>query len=808
DKEQTIPVPNTRLVAPAKPTQQGFPKMKVVPPLEKEEKKSNSVQLFSKLFDEVEKIRCWKVQTDCDATEKERKLQESKRIIENQNRTIQELQFCNESLNMKLQEQADDNESLRNKNNATKNMCNILKDTFQRTAEKMQIFESEREETHNLFVDNNESIQKLIGAFESLRFKAEADQQEMQKVKENLLHFEDLKEKYHHDCNIKEKEVIDLQTKLKDKENELQKILHEFGETQKCCGQLQETKNEQSELLKRSKAEHDSLLQELHNAKQCCEETQVKVSFFVVKCNKNYNVITVILEQTKEENAVIMQNKDAKIKELNRVQDQQAEKLEQSQANIQELQKSLALETQSLTPKKKFNGQFESMSGAKALKDELCTNIKELDKRNALLVKINLNVYLTEEAAEQSAKKDLELKLLQDDLVRRIKIFEKSGDLPVFHCLRNWVIFHRRSVAEKLKNLFDTVIYNLNKLLKKQVAKEMAKSSQLQTAISDQQKEHDKLQKCHEEETRRLFSDLESKSALASELSNQGEKHKLTAVEAIKNKEETELKCQQKIDMVALMEKHKGHYERIVGEKDAELVIKKKKETETFANCKSLQELELESLKTDIIQLKIQLKTEVTEKENLLEKLSDMKKEMSSITTSLPADVQNKESLDSESKHGRCAETPKENFSRRYAFEFSKTPASKKDDRSAAFQRKTDLEDLKKSNSSRTNETSKIRSYRIKTPPSAVDTCWKVGTMDLDSKSDSSDQSDILSFAGASSSAQLSKANIVPKIRSPARQKSPEKLKLAAMKRMRDAGWTAVIGSDQKRKKINEKIFA
>lgn len=31
-----------------------------------------------------------------------------------------------------------------------------------------------------------------------------------------------------------------------------------------------------------------------------------------------------------------------------------------------------------------------------------------------------------------------------------------------------------------------------------------------------------------------------------------------------------------------------GHYERIVGEKDAELVIKKKKETETFANCKSL----------------------------------------------------------------------------------------------------------------------------------------------------------------------------------------------------------------------------
>lgn len=35
--------------------------------------------------------------------------------------------------------------------------------------------------------------------------------------------------------------------------------------------------DEQHELLKKSQAEQDSLLQELHNAKQCCEETQVKV---------------------------------------------------------------------------------------------------------------------------------------------------------------------------------------------------------------------------------------------------------------------------------------------------------------------------------------------------------------------------------------------------------------------------------------------------------------------------------------------------------------------------------------------------
>lgn len=44
---------------------------------------------------------------------------------------------------------------------------------------------------------------------------------------------------------------------------------------------------------------------------------------------------------------------------------------------------------------------------------------------------------------------------------------------------------------------------------------------------------------------------------------------------------------------------------------------------------------------------------------------------------------------------------------------------------------------------------------------------------------------------------------------SPLVHKSPgNSLKVAAMKRMRDAGWTAVTGCDKKKKKTNEKIFA
>lgn len=46
-------------------------------------------------------------------------------------------------------------------------------------------------------------------------------------------------------------------------------------------------------------------------------------------------------------------------------------------------------------------------------------------------------------------------------------------------------------------------------------------------------------------------------------------------------------------------------------------------------------------------------------------------------------------------------------------------------------------------------------------------------------------------------------------VQSPFTHKSPgNSLKLTAMKRMRDAGWTAVAGCDKKKRMTNEKIFA
>lgn len=61
---------------------------------------------------------------------------------------------------------------------------------------------------------------------------------------------------------------------------------------------------------------------------------------------KNREAIAALLEQIKGEYAEMIQSKDLNLEELSRVKNQQAEKLEQIQTTIQELQNSLALEIQ------------------------------------------------------------------------------------------------------------------------------------------------------------------------------------------------------------------------------------------------------------------------------------------------------------------------------------------------------------------------------------------------------------------------------------------------------------------------------
>ncbi|XP_028261360.1 synaptonemal complex protein 1 isoform X2 [Parambassis ranga] len=952
--EQSMAVPP---VLPTKPTRQDFTRMKVVQPMEKDENICSMGQLYTKLFDEVEKMQCWKAKVDSDTAQKERKLQDNKRTMETQRKAIQELQFEVESLSIKLEEQMGENEDLRNKNGATTNLCHVLKETFQWTTEKMQLFESEREETHQLFMQNSETIKKMVAAFESLHLRVEADQQEMEKVKEDVLQFEDLKQKYYQEYKMKDEEVGLLHTKLKEKESELQNLLLELNNIQKHSRELQEATDQQLELVKSYKAEQESLLQKLHNAELRCKEAQ-----------KSQEAAAAALEQSKKEYAQIIRSKELSLQELNRIKDQHAEKMEQIQKTVQELRNSLASEIQKVeelehkllasnNELEKKNTLIENLMKETAKKDGLIKIIEDkLDIQSksieSMKGKIDASEARMEELVVELSKKAEENQTLKNEAERtfaethllkqaceaaeraqegfmnkatltEIKVQELEGQLVTelkkskecssqMERLKETVMEHEakyqellsafnelqsekmtiqqqcenrlsdvksveavikkseeelkgeiqrleeenqrlqrendsfktriqdkceeaetlyteidakfellqehvtekenqiKAVGAKLRRLGEKLQMKSkaqeeykkeNKLLKKQIAKEIEKSSQLETVVNSLNEESHDLTRLKEDH-QKLLEDLNSKSTFTAELENEVKRLRLTSAEAVKNKEDTELKCQQKIaDMLALMEKHKSQYDRMVEEKDAELDEKKKKEIEAVAHAKAL-ELDLSKHQKEIEDLKKQLKTEPTEKST----------------------------ADSRERQGSRSQTPS---SKMHIFDFSrtwKTPFHSKDDGSnevmkkvesaaesigthCGATRKTKPIRAKHTNTpggitERVGRTSKIESYRVLTPPSAEKTA-KWPTIELDPKSDSPVQKDLLTFVDVPTPAPHCKLSIFDKIQSPATRKSPgSSLKQAAMKRMRDAGWTAVTGRDIKKKKTSEKIFA
>ncbi|XP_061784782.1 synaptonemal complex protein 1 isoform X2 [Nerophis lumbriciformis] len=958
-QDQNTPFLNKSVVALTKASRQESVKMQVAP--REKESECSPVQLYSKMFDEVEKIQCWKAKVDCDAVQSERKLQENKRTIESQRKAIKELQFQSESISIKLEEQMSENEDLRNKNNATRNLCNILKETFQRSAVKMQMFESEREETHHLFMENSNSVQKSIAAFEGLRSQAEADQKEMQSVKEALLQFEVLKVKYQQEYTMKEQEVSVLETKLSDKEGELEKVQRELSDAQDQYKKLQEATNELSDVVKSSKMEMASLCGKLHSSEQRCKESETHVE-----------AITAMLEESKEEHARVLSSKDLSLQDLCRVKHEQAEKLEQIQTTLLELQNLLAMEEQR---SKDFEAKLLENSKELEISQFLLAETKEQsarkdeqirilaseldnsrtsmelikEKSDALEVTVKqLHIELASKAKEaQLSMNEAKTTLAENERLRKVcEAAEKAKETSVEKCnvieskvheLREQLINERNKTKEysiamvqlqkelaqnqatheellcnfndirsekkdissnvktmeanmkaseekatkltvdvqrleeenqrlrkeinslptlikgqceetlttlqkkmedncqhlqqnlikaerqvkaaeaKLSNLRKKTVMNRQvqdkyqneiKMLKKQVAKEIVKSSQLEKEISSLHKESQDLKRQHEEKHQKLLKDFESTSSVAADRDSEIQKLRSTAADAVKNKEDAELKCQHKTaEMLALMEKHKSQYDRMVEEKDAELDETKTREMKAVDCSKSL-ELNVSTLKSENSQLKKQL---LTEKDNFQKDLSDLRKELSSLKFLQLSEEKKKKPRAFKANEGRCVDTPRSSSSRISVFDFSKELDSGSIRKTHGTTAKN--KDLSTSGSatSRVGRTSKIKTYRIRTPPSANKLAtWEKTTMELEPKSDSSDQNNLIlaNTPGPSIPGPLSK-HMFKQLQSPTVLKSPgNSLKLAAMKRMRDAGWTAVVGCDKKKKKTHEKIFA
>ncbi|XP_067316430.1 synaptonemal complex protein 1 [Pseudorasbora parva] len=925
DMETSLPFPS-KMVLPTKTSRPEGMKKAAVMPMEKEETSLRSSQLYSRLLDEAEKIKMWKFRLDSEISQKDRKLQENRKTIETQRKAIQELQFANETLSMKLEDQLNENEDLRNKSNATRNLCNILKDTFERSAEKMNLFEAEREETHDLFIQNSENIQRMVAAFESLRKQAEADQQEMLTLRECLTQFEDLKVKFKTECHVKEKEVTMLQEKLQEKENNLKDVSVKLQEAKQSCS-----------LLEASASKNAKLLQSVTQDREALEEKLRLTEKLKWEIEENQRALTDKLEKSKENHEEVLQKKDAELEEINNIKEQQSTQLAEMQLTVNSLQSSLTSEMQrvqdletnitsvmnTLSDK---SAELEVIKGQKEdhskqiqiLRDELneksnslCSIKQDLktsevqiqqliasleekqseanhlkdsvegittenkDMMEALTNARHDNEELHKEvvlkeaklkemeeqlsgALESCCKSSKEVERLERDIKEQKENYKdlwlKFNDLQMQKdiiqqqvdsgALEKKVLqshlMESKAHAEREKTELDRLerekqqlqeqvdilsakiagqdeerknaqeqLRESEKGAKRELLIKEKKIKALESKMSKLKEDSDNLKKHHIEELQKIRSDLEDKSTEEAQLSLELQKLKQTAMEALKTKDDTEMNCQQKIsDMVALMEKHKHEYDKMVEEKDAELSEKRMREAEVNASKASL-ELELSHLQVENDELKQQLEKLKGEKVVLRTPVSSLEKDtLYQMTEIKPKKGRNK--ISKTQKTGTTRKSLYEEENETPPRNASCTPAGEVNE--ALY---TPLWSLSK----KTGTSPQIKSFRIRTPPSPeIKGSWKKNILKLDPKSDNSDSNDILSFSPRPVKSKkpmqpkdpgAGSLDMLKKVPSSFMCKSPgTALKLAAMKRMRDAGWTTVSSSDKKKKKSADKIFA
>ncbi|XP_035242724.1 synaptonemal complex protein 1 isoform X2 [Anguilla anguilla] len=887
EKESNMPFPAASMVAPSKSTRQDTAKKIAVMPMEKEEPTFRSSQLYSKLFEEAEKIKCWKTKMDMEIVQKDRKLQDNKRTIENQRKAIQELQFGNESLSMKLEEEMSKNTDLKNKINSTRNMCNLLKETFERSAEKMHLYESEREETQHLFMQNSENIQRMISAFEELRVQAETDRHDLLKLQEELKECDRIKEKFQTEFTNKHEEVISLHVKLNEKENELQDLLRTLQEARQSCDQLHEAAKQHQEMLEVSKQEQEVLLEKLQIAEQANKESE----------EYRKGLETTLTEKTEEYTKALVE-KDNSLEELKKIGDEQAKKLQGILATAEELQVTLTFQVQ------RVKGLEEALG---AVTEELKQKTSELEKLQMEETKVlqltkrlesknseiqqlmhrtdilSVEKRFAEEALEtlqkeqenlkeiaqmkesklceaeeqlaaalanertsteeiERLKRDTEqhkkeyeelrasfteLQLQKEALslqaqgaaadIRKLEAHLKEGKESEkkiaqemkraeeekqqlrheLEYLKATVEEHGREsetvnkrqedsnkslqneLAKKEKqikalevkmNTLKTKIETKtkaheeclkeNKNLKRHVATENDKCSQFEMEVSELRGELKAASLRYAEELETLRQAVETQRSSGAQLQEKVHKLQLTAAEAAKSKEETEMKCQHKIsDMVALMDKHKNQYDKMFEEKDAELDEKRKREVEINAAKTSL-ELEMSELKIHNSDLKKQLENEIKEKENMKQEVASLNKKIKTLKEDCKHKMQRtltpvassrgiKDTASSKASSGK---------SRRAIFDFTNEQENESCE-SLSIERKVMVTPQLKVSESGTLKTSwssgnkavvtpRIKSYRIRTPPSpGKSVLLGRSTLELDPKSDSSEPNDSLSFS-------------------------------------------------------------
>nr|XP_027796105.1 synaptonemal complex protein 1 isoform X2 [Marmota flaviventris] len=848
-------------------------------------------RLYSKLYKEAEKIKKWKVSVESELKQKENKLQENRKIIEAQRKAIQELQFENEKVSLKLEEEIQENKDLIKENNATRHLCNLLKETCARSAEKTKKYEYEREETRQVYMDLNNNIEKMIIAFEELRVQAENSRLEMHfKLKEDYEKIQHLEDEYKKEVNDKENQLSLLLIQSAEKEDKMKDLTFLLEESREKINQLEEKTKLQNESLKESNEKKDLLTSELEDIKmslqisvstqkaseedlqiatkkicQLTEEKEAQMEEFNKAIAAHLVVITDLKtticnleELLRTEQQRLGKNEDH-LKELTMELQKKSNELEEmtqfknnKEVELEELKKILA-ENQKLLDEKK---QVEKITEELKVKEQELTGLLQTREKEVHDLKIQLTAIATseqhclkqvkdlktelekeklknteltasynklslenKELAQETSNMALEIKKQQEDInsskKQQERILKQVENLEETETqLRSEL----ESMKEELKQKGDEVKFKLdkseencnnlrkqvenkgkhieelqqeNKALKKKGTAESKQLNAYEIKVSKLELELENAKQKFEEMSDNYQKEIEDKKISEDNLLGEVEKAKLIADEAVKLQKEIDIRCQHKIaEMVALMEKHKHQYDKIVEERDSELGLYKSREQEQSSVKASLEILKREA------------------KENI-------------ITPKERKDKKTQTSL---------LETPETNY---WKFD-SKTASSQNISRnfsSANHGKSKDKRDTLWTSAKSTLSAPLPKAYTVKTPTklkiqpreeknTSVEESNKKRRMvfEFDINSDSSETTDLLSMVSEEeTSNKLYKNNNPPVshlcVRTP--KKTPSSLttpgsvlKFGPMRKMREDHWAIIAKMDRKKKlKEAEKLF-
>ncbi|XP_070343216.1 synaptonemal complex protein 1 isoform X3 [Equus asinus] len=845
-------------------------------------------------------------------------------------------EFENEKVSLKLEEGIQENKDLIKENNATRHLCNLLKETCARSADKTKKYEYEREETRQVYVDLNNNIEKMIIAFEELRVQAENSRLEMHfKLKEDYEKIQHLEEEYKKEVNDKEKQVSLLLIQSTEKEDKMKNLTFLLEESRDKINRLEEKTKLQNENLKESNEKQDHLTSELEDIKMSLQRsmsTQKALEEDLQIATKKIYQLTGEKEAQMEEfnkakaahSFVVTELKSTicNLKELLTTEQQRLEKSEDQlkiltaelqkksseleemtklennkEVEVEELKKILAENQKVLDEKKQFEKIAEELKGTKQeltgllqtrekkvhdLEIELTAiatseqhyskQVKELKveleneklKNTELTASCNRLSLENKELAQETSDMAQELKKHQEDIndskkqeERMLKQIENLEERETQ--LRNEL----ESVREELKQKGDEVKYKLDKSeenarsiecevlkkdkqmkilenkcnnLRKQVEnkskyveelqqenkalkkKSTAESKQLnvyEMKVSKLELELEGAKQKFREMTDSYQKEIEDKKISEENLLGEVEKAKVIADEAVKLQKEIDIRCQHKIaEMVALMEKHKHQYDKIVEERDSELGLYKSKEQEQ-SSMKASLEIELSNLKNELSSVKKQLEIEREEKEKLKREAKEntvtlKEKKDKKIQTSLFETPETSyQKFDSKA-------APSQNISRNF---ISADHGKSKDKRDYLWTsaKSTVSTPLPKAYTVKTPTKLKIHQRENKNVPTEESNKKRKMVFEFDFNSDSSETTDLLTMVSEEETLKKLCKNNPPTshlcVRTPKQTPSSlanpgSTLKFGAMRKMREDRWAVIAKMDRKKKlKEAEKLF-